>query len=127
VRSPGDLERAFAEMRKASAGAVVVGGSGMLFSHRGRIAELAVKHGLPTVCGTTQYVEAGCLVAYAASFGDLSTCLVLRRRILKGAPPANLPVEQPTKFELAINIKTADALGLTIPRSLLVRADQIKD
>ena len=101
-------------------------GSPALFTERKRIADLALKHRLPTVVGGREYAEAGGLISYAVRYPDL-----FRRaasyvdKILKGAKPADLPVEQPTKFELVINLKTAKALGLTIPPSLLQRADQV--
>jgi putative tryptophan/tyrosine transport system substrate-binding protein len=93
---------------------------------RRRLAELAVKHRLPGIYEDKQYVDAGGLMSYGPSFPDL-----FRRsaryvdKILKGAKPGDLPIEQPTKFELVINLKTAKALGLTIPPSLLLRADQV--
>src|SRR5262249_29135441 len=97
-----------------------------LVAHRRRIAELAIAHRLPTVGTVRGWAEDGMLLAYGADFAD-----VFRRaagyvdKILKGAKPADLPVEQPTKFELVINRKTAKALGLPIPPSLLLRADQV--
>ena len=99
----------------------------MFFDHRERIADLALKHRLPTIYGSGSSSEAGGLMAY----GVESRRICCRRaatyvdKILKGAKPADLPVEQPTKFELVINLKTAKALGLTIPPSLLARADQV--
>jgi putative ABC transport system substrate-binding protein len=126
VRDPGELDRAFAAMQEARAGALIVEPSSMLFTWRKRLADLALKHRLPTVFGQRQYVEAGGLMGYATDSSDL-----LRRaatfvdKILKGAKPGDLPVEQPTKFELVINLKTAKALGLTIPQSMLLRADEV--
>jgi putative tryptophan/tyrosine transport system substrate-binding protein len=94
--------------------------------NRARIAELAVKHHLLTMCVLRDYVEAGCLIGYGASLIDqFKRAVYFVDRILKGAKPADLPIEQPTKFELVINLKTAKALGLTIPQSLLVRADEL--
>ena len=98
----------------------------MIHGQRTRIAEFAVKHGLPSIGVYREFVEAGGLMVYGASIPD-----VFRRsvgyidKILKGAKPADLPVEQPTKYELVINLKTAKALGLTIPPSVLARADEI--
>jgi putative ABC transport system substrate-binding protein len=98
----------------------------MSYYHRTRIADLAAKHRLPTMHGVRGYVDAGGLMSYWANQADL-----YRRfasyvdRILRGAKPGDLPIEQPTKFELVINLKTAKALGLTIPQSLLARADEI--
>jgi len=98
----------------------------MFFDHQERLATLAAKSRLPTVYGEREFADAGGLMAYGPNYDDL-----FRRsayyvdRILKGAKPADLPVEQPTKFELVINMKTAKALGLTIPPSVLLRADQV--
>jgi putative ABC transport system substrate-binding protein len=126
VRSPAQLDGAFAAIANGVADAVWVGGSTMTFIHRARIADLAVSRGLPTVCSVKQFAEAGCLVSYSPSFSDLfRRAAYFVDKILKGAKPAELPVEQPTKFELVINLKTAKALGLTIPPSLLLRADQV--
>jgi putative tryptophan/tyrosine transport system substrate-binding protein len=126
VRSPAEIEPAFATLVRNRAGALSIVPSPMFFSHRKRLAELAVKHRLPTVVGPREFVEAGGLVGYATDFPDLfRRAATFVEKILKGAKPADLPVEQPTKFELVINLKTAKALGLTIPPSLLARADQV--
>jgi putative ABC transport system substrate-binding protein len=106
--------------------AVISLGSSMHHVQRARIAELALKSRLPSVCNLREFAEAGCLMSYAPSFSDLwrrSTVYV--DKILKGAKPADLSVEQPTKFEFVVNLKTAKALGLTIPQSILMRADEI--
>jgi putative ABC transport system substrate-binding protein len=113
-------------MAKEHAGGLLVVGDSMFFIHRARLAELSLKHKLPAISTQTQWVEAGGLMSYAPSLPDL-----YRRgasyvdKILKGAKPADLPVEQPTKFELVINLKTAKALSLPIPQMLLQRADQV--
>jgi len=126
ARGPSELDRAFAAMTSARAEAVLILVDPMLVRHSETIAHLAIKSRLPAVSGTTRHAQAGQLLAYSASRVD-----VYRRaaayvdKILKGAKPADLPVEQPTKFELVINLKTAKALGLTIPQTLLVRADQV--
>jgi putative ABC transport system substrate-binding protein len=126
VRRPSELDDAFAAMTRQAVGAVVVGASTMTFAHRRRIADLALKNRLPTMCLPSFSVEAGCLMSYDAQFADLyRRAAMYVDRILKGAKPADLPVEQPNKFELEINMKTAKALGLTIPPSLLARADQV--
>jgi ABC-type uncharacterized transport system substrate-binding protein len=126
VGSLGGLEAAFATAVRGRAGALIVVGTARLFSYRKRIAELALKHRLPTVVGSREYVEAGGLVSYGTDFPDLFRRAAVRvDKILKGAKPADLPVEQPTKFELVINLKTAEALGLTIPQSLLRQADRV--
>src|SRR5262245_19624772 len=113
-------------MTSARAEAVLVLQETMLISHRERIADLAIKSRLPAVSGSTRLVQAGALLAYAASRVDTyRRAAAYVDKILRGAKPADLPVEQPTKFELVINLKTAKTLGLTIPQSLLLRADQI--
>ena len=98
----------------------------MLFSHRKRLAELAIKHRLPTVVASREYVESGCLAGYGTDYPDLfRRAATFVDKILKGARPGDLPIEQPTKFEFVINLKTAKALGLTIPQSVLLRADEV--
>jgi len=98
----------------------------MLFTSRTRLADLALKNRLPTMFAQREYAEAGGLMAYSADFLDLfRRTATFVDKILKGAKPADLPVEQPTKWEFVINLKTAKALGLTIPPSVLGRADQV--
>jgi len=98
----------------------------VLISHRERIANLAIKSRLPAVSGSTRLVQAGALLAYAASRVDTyRRAAAYVDKILKGAKPADLPIEQPTKFELVINLNAARALGLTIPPSVLARADEV--
>ena len=126
VGSTAALEAAFATMVRGRAGALMVVSTSKLFSHRKRIAELAVKHRLPTVVGFREYVEAGGLASYGTDYPDLfRRAATFVDKILKGAKPGDLPVEQPTKFELVINLKTAKALGLTISQSLLLRTDLV--
>ena len=126
VSSTAGLEATFATVVRARAGALMVVSTSRLFSYRKRIAELALKHRLPTVVGVREYVEAGSLASYGTDYPDLfRRAAVYVDKILKGAKPADLPIEQPTKFELVINLKTAKALGLTIPPSLLGRADEV--
>ncbi len=126
VRDPNQIERAFSAMIRERADALIVLADAMFQSQTTQIADLALKNRLPTMFWSKGNVEAGGLMAYGASFPDL-----YRRaahyvgKILKGAKPADLPVEQPTKFELVINLKTAKALGLTIPQSVLIRADEV--
>jgi ABC-type uncharacterized transport system substrate-binding protein len=126
VRSPDELERAFSMMTRERAAALLTFPSPMLYSQRRVLVSLAAKHRLPSMFNAKEFVELGGLIAYGASVPDLN-----RRagtyvdKILKGARPGDLPIEQPTKFELVINLKTAKALGLTIPQSLLQRADQV--
>jgi ABC-type uncharacterized transport system substrate-binding protein len=122
VRRGGDLERAFTVIAEERASGVIVLQSTVLFSSRARIAELAMKHHLPTVT----WVDVGGLMSYGPNLPDLARrAAYFVNKILKGAKPAELPVEQPIKFELVINLKTAKALGLTIPPSLLLRADSV--
>jgi len=126
VREPNELEGAFTAMTKAHAGALLVPPQPFAFVHARRIADLAAKSRLPAVFAFRESVEAGGLMAYAADAPDMfRRAAVYVDKILKGAKPADLPVEQPTKFELVINLKTAKALGLTIPRSILIRADEV--
>ena len=125
VRGPEDLDNAFAAMAtRARRGA---SGSGLVYVPRAprTLAEFAVKGRLPTMTNFREMVEAGCLMAYGINMSDfIGRSAVFVDKILKGAKPADLAVEQPTKFELAINLKTAKALGLTIPPSVLARADE---
>ena len=126
ARGPADIDRAFSDMTKARAGALTVWTTGMLVSERGRLMALAAKNRLPAVYTLREFVDAGGLMAYGHSQADLNRrAATYVDKILKGAKPADLPVEQPTKFDLVINLKTAKALGLTIPPSLLARADHV--
>jgi putative ABC transport system substrate-binding protein len=126
ARGPDEFDSAFAAMTRARAGALLVLSDTMFNLHRTRIADLALKARLPAMYGLREQVEAGGLVAYAANYADLfRRGAIYVDKILKGAKPGDLPVEQPTKFELVINLKTAKALGLTIPQSLLLRADEV--
>ena len=124
VRDPNEFARAFSAV--AAEGALIVVGSPFMFSERKRIADLALKHRLPTAVGGRDYAEAGGLFSYAVNYPDLfRRAAAYVDKILRGAKPADLPVEQPTAFELVINLKTAKALGLAIPPLLLQRADQV--
>ena len=126
ARGPTDVDRAFSDMTRARAGALTVLPSAMFFNERRRLVDLAAKNRLPTVFPWREFVDAGGLMAYGANVADLfRRAATYVDKILKGAKPADLPVEQPTKFELVINLKTAKALGLTIPPSLLRRADEV--
>jgi putative tryptophan/tyrosine transport system substrate-binding protein len=126
VRGPEDLENAFAAMARERAEALLVQGSSTFLVHRTRLADLAVKNRLPTMSNFREMVEAGCLMAYGINMSDfIGRSAMFVDKILKGAKPADLAVEQPTKFELAVNLKTAKALGLTIPPSVLARADEV--
>jgi len=126
VQSPNELEGAFAAMTRERAGALLVLPHPFTFAQARRIADLAAKSRLPAVYPYRESVEAGGLMAYAATAPDMfRRAAIYVDRILKGAKPGDLPVEQPTKFELVINLKTARALGLTIPQSVLIRADEV--
>jgi putative tryptophan/tyrosine transport system substrate-binding protein len=126
VTNPDELESAFAAIRHERPNAMIVSGDLILQTHIGRVIDFAARTRLPVMYQYSENAKAGGLLAYGASYTEL-----FRRgaeytdKILRGAKPGDLPVEQPTKFELAINLKTAKALGLTIPQSLLQRADQV--
>jgi putative ABC transport system substrate-binding protein len=126
ARGPADIDRAFSDMTRARAGALTVLPYSMLLNERRRLVDLAIKHQLPAVYGGREFVDAGGLMAYGPDLADSwRRAATYVDKILKGTKPADLPVEQPTKFELMINLKTAKALGLTIPPSLLGRADEV--
>jgi putative ABC transport system substrate-binding protein len=126
ARGPADFDRAFSDMTRAGAGALTLLPSNMFFREHGRLVDLAARHRLPAVYPWRDFVDAGGLMSYGASLTDSSRrAATYVDKILKGAKPGDLPVEQPTKFELMINLKTARTLGLTIPPSLLQRADQV--
>ncbi len=125
-RGPSDFEGGFTTIKKESAGAVLMMGHPMTFNHAKRLAGLATKAQLPAISLYREFVQAGGLLAYGASISHMYRhAATYVDKILKGAKPADLPIEQPTKLELIINLKTAKALGLTIPPSLLLRADQV--
>jgi putative tryptophan/tyrosine transport system substrate-binding protein len=126
VGSPKDIEPAFREARKWRADAVLVFASPILESARTQIAELAAKNQLPAIYHVPEFVEAGGLMSYGVSFIDLYRRVpTYVDKILKGAKPAELPVEQPKKFEFVINLKAAKRIGLTIPPNVLARADRV--
>jgi ABC-type uncharacterized transport system substrate-binding protein len=126
ARGLADFDRAFSDMTRARGDALTVFGTSTFFTERRRLVDLAAKNRLPAVYGAREYVDAGGLMAYGTNFADLyRRAATYVDKILKGAKPADLPVEQPTKFELVINVKTAKALGLTIPQSVLQRADEV--
>jgi putative tryptophan/tyrosine transport system substrate-binding protein len=126
VRRPDELDGAFATMARERVDALVILPDTIFLTQRARLAELAVKHRMPAMAGLREYVDAGGLMAYGASLPDLfRRAGLVVAKILTGAKPADLPIERPTKFELVVNLKTAKALGLTMPQSILVRADEI--
>jgi putative ABC transport system substrate-binding protein len=125
LQGPADVGDALVRIGQARSGLVVLE-DGMINVCSTQIADVAVKHRLPTIFGLPTFAEAGGLMAYGPNRRELwRRAAILVDKILKGAKPADLPVEQPTKFDLAVNLKTAKALGLTIPPSLLLRADQV--
>jgi putative tryptophan/tyrosine transport system substrate-binding protein len=123
---PNDFDAAFEAMVKARDGALMVFPSPMFYVNYRRLVDLAASHQLPTMYVSKEFVQAGGLMSYGADLPDLARLAAkYAAKILKGAKPGDLPVEQPTKFELIINLKTAKSLGLTVPQSLLARADEV--
>ncbi len=126
ARVVDDFERVFPAIAKAKPDTMVVIGDRLLLSHRGRIVSFAAQHRLPAIYPFREFVEEGGLVTYGPNYVEMfRRAATYVDRMLKGAKPGDLPVERPTKFELVLNLKTAKALGLTIPQSVLIRADQV--
>jgi putative ABC transport system substrate-binding protein len=126
VRGPDNFESAFEAASKGRVGAVTVVSDSVMFAHRARLLELAAKHKVATMHTQSLWVQSGGMVSYGTHFPDLyRRAAYFVDRILKGAKPADLPVEQPTKFELVINLKTAKQIGITIPPNVLARADRV--
>ena len=126
ARGPEDFDRVFSDMTKGRAGALAVLATPVFDAERQRLVDLAAKHRLPTMYSYRLYVEAGGLMSYGPDIADLfRRAATYVHKILVGAKPRDLPIEQATKFEFVINLKTARALGLIIPPSLLLRADQV--
>ncbi len=126
IKEPKDLDSAFSQMTKGRAGAVLIRGGALLADQRIRIAELAARSRLPAIHFDRQFAQAGGLMTYGPNVPDMfCRAATYVDKILKGAKPADLPVEQPTKFELVINLKTAKQIGLTIPPNVLARADKV--
>ena len=122
----GEIEAALKAAAAARSSALLVLGGGVFFAHAKRIADLATGHRLPTMFGLRPQVQAGGLMSHGADLNDIwRRAATYVDKILKGAKPGDLPVEQPTKFELVINLKTAKALGISLPKSLLLRADEV--
>jgi putative ABC transport system substrate-binding protein len=128
VRGPGDFDAAFQAMIGQRAGALLVLADPMTFAHRSRLADLAARHRVPLMGGLAGYAQAGGLMSYWADEAELFRRVATYvDRILRGASPGGLPIEQPTRFTLLVNLKTARAIGLAVPQSLLARADQVID
>jgi putative ABC transport system substrate-binding protein len=126
ARVPQEIDSAFAAMTGELADAVLIFADGLFTNQRRQIAELAAQRRLPSVYGVGEYAEAGGLMTYSANYLDLERrAATFVDKILKGAKPADLPVEQPTKFDLIINLKTAKALGLTVPSGILLQATEV--
>jgi ABC-type uncharacterized transport system substrate-binding protein len=126
VRHAGDLDRASTAIAKDRAEALFLAPNPVFFVERKKLADFSSKHRLPMNCVSAEFAEAGCLIAYGADSADLyRRAATYVDKILKGTKPADLPVEQPTKFELVINLKTAKQIGLTIPPNVLARADKV--
>lgn len=126
VQRPEDFRRGFEAAKKGRAGALNVLASPFLYGHRQTIIDLAAKNQLPAIYQWREMPEAGGLMSYGPTLSELlRLCAAVLDKILKGAKPADLPVEQPTKFELVINLKAAKSLGLKIPQSVLIRADEV--
>jgi len=126
VRRADDFEGAFLAALRARVDALIAGGDALLLTHRARIADFAAKNRLPAIYGNEDYMDAGGLMFYGANIADMyRRAATYVDKILKGAKPGDLPVEQPNKLELVINLKTAKALGLTIPPPILSRADRV--
>jgi putative ABC transport system substrate-binding protein len=126
AQSPNEFDGAFAAMAKERVGALLVLSDAIFSSYRTRLADLAARSRLPTAYGNRESVEGGGLMSYGPSFLDLHRrAATYADKILKGAQPAELPVEQPTKYELVINLKAAKALGLEVPPLLIAQADEL--
>jgi len=126
VRASSELDSAFARMTGQPLDGLIVLPNDFLFTHRRHVLDLAAKHRLPVIYAWREGAEAGALFSYGVNIADnYRRAAALVDKILKGAKPGDLPIEQPTKFELVLNLKTAKALGLTVPPSLLLRADQV--
>jgi len=128
VKKSADIDDAFVAVTRAHVAAVVVMADPLVVGEKAHVVKAAAAHRVPAIYGFREFVDAGGLMSYGANLADLwRRAATYVDRILKGAKPADLPVEEPRKFELIINLKSAKALGLTVPQSLLLRADQVID
>ena len=126
VNTAGEMENAIAEMARRRAQAVYIQGDDLFFVNRFSLMTAALRYALPTLAADKEMVEAGPLVVFSNSYAEqYQRYAAFVDRILRGAKPADLPIEQPTKFELIINLKTAKALGITVPQTLLLQADEV--
>jgi putative tryptophan/tyrosine transport system substrate-binding protein len=126
AQEPGQFPAAYAEMQKRRTDALIFFTSSFTSFHRKQLVELAIKSRLPTMCSGASWIDVGCIMSYGPNVTELyRRSAVFVDKILKGTKPADIPVEQPTKFELIINLKTAKQLGLTIPPNVLARADRV--
>ena len=126
LHTSAELEAAFAALKRGRAEALLVAFDGMFFTQRAQIAELALAQRLPAMFANTEHVEAGGLLSYSpSSTENYRRAAIFIDKILRGMNPGDIPVEQPTKFELAVNMKTAKTMGIVIPQSLLLRADRV--
>jgi putative ABC transport system substrate-binding protein len=126
AKNPDDFDKAFTAMARQHPDALLVETNSLNTANRKRISDFAVDHRLPTMCGLTYFMDAGALMSYSPNLPDhFHRTAILFDKVIKGAKPADLPVEQPTKFEFIINLKTAKQIGLTIPPNVLARADKV--
>ena len=126
IKAPEDFDPTLARAKKDGTRGIIAPLGAFTYRYRTTLVQAALKHRLPGIYWVRDFVEEGGLMSYGVSFGDVGRrAAYFVDKLLKGAPPADLPVEQPSKFELVVDLKTAKALGLTIPPSVLVRADQV--